>query len=384
MSSLETWRQEPPDFALVSKEEVVLQCHKDRLIDSSDYFKAMLSHKVRETNENRMAVPDYDAVTVASFLEWIYAAKLGEDVVKKLKQVSEPGEFISQRLFDQKKFSSELLKMSHLYQMSDLQSDCEDYLQQTVSKENVVEVWNAAGTSGSQKLREKALTTIARNLTEGIEIPGLKDQAIGLDEMMGWVMRHTTINEEEGKDEREADRYHVKVRFNSEIMTIYVKRDEAYESLKTKVATRIQRNSFILRKTGVGSPSVDWTVAQWGIPCMDWNLERWGIQNGQLLDVDLVEGTNEAAREGAGQYHVKVRFNSQIMTFHVNCGETYESLKRKVASRIQRFSFILRKTGVGFPNIDWTVVQWGIPCKDWNLENWGIQNGQLLDVDLMD
>ena len=94
----------------------------------------------------------------------------------------------------------------------------------------------------------------------------------------------------------EADRYHVKVRFNSEIMTIYVKRDEAYESLKTKVATRIQRNSFILRKTGVGSPSVDWTVAQWGIPCMDWNLERWGIQNGQLLDVDLVEGISEAAR----------------------------------------------------------------------------------------
>ena len=88
--------------------------------------------------------------------------------------------------------------------------------------------------------------------------------------------------------------------------------------------------------------------------------------------------------EGAGQYHVKVRFNSQIMTFHVNCGETYESLKRKVASRIQRFRFILRKTGVGFPNIDWTVVQWGIPCKDWSLEDWVIQNGQLLDVDLMD
>ena len=84
---METWRQEPTDFALVSKEEVVLQCHKAQLIENSDYFKAMLSHKVRETDENRMAVPDYDAVTVASFLEWIYAAKLGEDYVKKLKQV---------------------------------------------------------------------------------------------------------------------------------------------------------------------------------------------------------------------------------------------------------------------------------------------------------
>ena len=89
--------------------------------------------------------------------------------------------------------------------------------------------------------------------------------------------------------------YHIKVRFNSGIMTFYVNRDEAYESLKTKVATRIQRNSFILRKTGVGSPTIDWTVEQWGIPSMDWNLERWGIQNGQLLDVDMIEGPNEAA-----------------------------------------------------------------------------------------
>ena len=72
-------------------------------------------------------------------------------------QVAKPGEFVTQRLFDQKKFSLELLKMSHLYQMSDLQSDCEDYLQQTLSKENVVEAWKAAGISGSQILRQGKL-----------------------------------------------------------------------------------------------------------------------------------------------------------------------------------------------------------------------------------
>ena len=89
--------------------------------------------------------------------------------------------------------------------------------------------------------------------------------------------------------------YRVKVRFNSQIMMFLVNRDETYKSLKRKVSSRIQRFSFILRKTGVGSPTIDWTVEQWGIPSMDWNLERWGIQNGQLLHVDLVEGTNEAA-----------------------------------------------------------------------------------------
>ena len=87
MSSLETWPLDLADFALVSKEGVELHCHKARLVENSEYFKAMLSHKVRETDENQMVVPDHDAVTVASFLEWIYAAKLGEDYVKKLKQV---------------------------------------------------------------------------------------------------------------------------------------------------------------------------------------------------------------------------------------------------------------------------------------------------------
>ena len=51
-------------------------------------------------------------------------------------------------------------------------------------------------------LREKALTTMARNHTKGIENPKLKDQAIGLEEMLDWVVSHTTIKEDEGTDER--------------------------------------------------------------------------------------------------------------------------------------------------------------------------------------
>ena len=60
------------------------------------------------------------------------------------------------------KFLSDLLKMAHIYQLKDLQDDCEEYLQRNVTKENAVEAWTAAGVSGSQKLRDKALKTIAR------------------------------------------------------------------------------------------------------------------------------------------------------------------------------------------------------------------------------
>jgi len=291
MSSLETWPQELVDFALVSKDDVVLHCHKARLIENSEYFKAMLSHKVRETDENQMVVRDYDGVTVASFLEWIYAAELGEDIVKKLKKVAEPGEFISQRRFDEKKFSPELLKMSHQYQMSCLESDCEDYLQRTVSKENAVEAWKAAGTSGSQKLREKALTTMAKNHTKGVENPELKDQVIGLEEMLDWVVSHTTIKEEEGKDDkaRGAGQDHVKVKFRSEIMTFYFNPDDTYLSFKTKLATKIQRSKFVLRHEGAQSGGILVNIHH--NICNDLTLREFfgnrliPIQNGQLLEV---------------------------------------------------------------------------------------------------
>ena len=81
MSSLETWPLELADFALVSKDGKVLSCHKARLVEDSEYFRAMLSHKMRETSSNKMDVPEYDGGTVASFLEWIYAQKFGEEVM---------------------------------------------------------------------------------------------------------------------------------------------------------------------------------------------------------------------------------------------------------------------------------------------------------------
>ena len=52
--------------------------------------------------------------------------------------------------------------MAHLYQMKDLQEKCEEYLARNITKENAVEAWIAGGVSGSQKLRDKALMTIAK------------------------------------------------------------------------------------------------------------------------------------------------------------------------------------------------------------------------------
>ena len=105
MSSLETWPQDLTDFALVSKDGEILRCHKARLFENSEYFRAMLSHKMRETSNHQMDVPEYDRLTKASFLQWIYADKIGEKVMKKLRESAQPGEFISQRQFDKNKFT---------------------------------------------------------------------------------------------------------------------------------------------------------------------------------------------------------------------------------------------------------------------------------------
>ena len=51
--------------------------------------------------------------------------------------------------------------MAHLYQLKDLQEDCEEYLARNITIENAVEAWTAGGVSGSQKLKDKALMIIA-------------------------------------------------------------------------------------------------------------------------------------------------------------------------------------------------------------------------------
>ena len=105
MSSLENWPLKPTDFTLVSRDGEILNCHKARLAETSEYFSAMLSHEFCETNNNQMRVPEYDGVTVASFLEWIYAPKVGEKIMEKLKDSAAPGDFFPQRQFDLIKFT---------------------------------------------------------------------------------------------------------------------------------------------------------------------------------------------------------------------------------------------------------------------------------------
>ena len=91
--------------------------------------------------------------------------------------------------------------------------------------------------------------------------------------------------------------------------------------------------------------------------------------------------------EGADQYHVYVRFNSEIMTFYVNQDDTYESLKTNVESRIKRDNFLLytdkMRDGTKLSDhFKYYYPTWLPNYTSLTLKRWGIENGQILYVHL--
>ena len=90
-----------------------------------------------------------------------------------------------------------------------------------------------------------------------------------------------------------SDQYHVYVRFNSEIMTFYVNPDDTYESLKTKVESRIFHSKFLLygeemRDGTALSHFYNYSYHPSHLPSYTYlTLKRWGIKNGELLYVHL-------------------------------------------------------------------------------------------------
>jgi len=181
-SKLITWSQEYTDFVIESSDGRVFPCHKIYLAENSDFFKSMLSKDYKETTSGVMKVPEFDAKTVARFLAFIYAGKAGDKLMQRIKIHAKPGEFISRRDFDEENYTLPLLRMANMYQLQELQDDCIEYLQNHITRENAVEVWNLADICGSQKLKELAVKFMVQNHRKGAgnEIQGLKKASVRL------------------------------------------------------------------------------------------------------------------------------------------------------------------------------------------------------------
>jgi len=156
-------REDFPDFALVLKDGHELKCHKVKLAEVSLVFCAMLRQDCVETKSNKMKITEIDRVTVESFLDYIYAdleLDAEQDMYKKK--------------FDKKSLTPELLKMSHMYQVQNLQVKCVKYLMKNIEDNNAVDIWNVAEMISNEELREVALDHLIKKGDKLAEVTGLK------------------------------------------------------------------------------------------------------------------------------------------------------------------------------------------------------------------
>jgi len=158
-------RGEFSDFALVLKDGQELKCHKVKLAEVSPVFRAMLREDYEETRTNRMKMTEFDQETVLSFLDYIYSDLKRvpvQDIFKKSK-------------FDEERLTLDLLRLCHMYQVTDLGDKCSEHLSKNIADANVLRIWSVAETIGNNQLRKRALDHLGKKKGKMLELPGLKE-----------------------------------------------------------------------------------------------------------------------------------------------------------------------------------------------------------------
>ncbi|XP_074115591.1 speckle-type POZ protein B-like isoform X2 [Cotesia typhae] len=118
--------------------------HKIVLIARSNFFKAMFSHDMKESKENKVTIPDIDPKIFEKLLEFIYTDQIG----------------------DLDDFAEELLEASDKYQLQGLKETCEISLAKTLNTENAIKVLILADRYNATQLKEIVRRHININFTE--------------------------------------------------------------------------------------------------------------------------------------------------------------------------------------------------------------------------
>ena len=161
----EDQRDEFSDFTLVLKDGQKIRCHKIILSKVSPFFSAMLRQDCAETQTNKMEVTQFEPDTVKSFVDFLYG----------ILQMIPVGD-LYWREFDEKKLTPELLRLSHMYQVKDLEDKCIQYLMKTIEDSVAVDIWSAAETIGNEDLKKVALNHFGKKSSvQLLQVPGLEE-----------------------------------------------------------------------------------------------------------------------------------------------------------------------------------------------------------------
>jgi len=180
-----TWAHDFTDFSLVLESGEELRCHKIILCKNSSFFKAMLGHNFKESDKNQMTVTDVTRQTLVDFLEYIYKEAAPSEHIELIRSLS-PAKHVFKRSFTRQKFTPELLKIGHEYQVQDLQDDCIGHLKENITDENAVEIWIEAERCESVELRKAVLGHLveARDGDHFQAVPGIEDIVYQSPQMM--------------------------------------------------------------------------------------------------------------------------------------------------------------------------------------------------------
>jgi len=178
-AAIQAWNSERKftDFCLKADSGEEFKCHKERLVRSSSFFSGMLENDFLETKNSCMKVAEFKAETVLHFLEYIYKDPRDPAAIEALKEKAQTGEYVYKKEFNPVYFTADLLNMAHFYDIKDLQEDCIHYLEQNISKENVVGAWLASKRCGNSSLKNSAMTYLveAKIKEPDTEVQGFED-----------------------------------------------------------------------------------------------------------------------------------------------------------------------------------------------------------------
>lgn len=130
------------DITLVANEKEY-QAHKAILMARSPFFYAMLTHDMKEKQENKITVPDIDLKIFEKMIEYIYS-----DRVTNLDSCAE-----------------QMLEVADQYQLLGLVEMCEESLTKSITVENAIKLLVLADKFNAQQLLEFSLNFVVSNIS---------------------------------------------------------------------------------------------------------------------------------------------------------------------------------------------------------------------------
>ena len=155
-------REEHADFTIRLKDGREIKCHKILLARASPAFIMILRHDNVETTTNTMTLDAFEPETVEAFLEFIYQHFIGTAAQGSSS-------------FHQIRFTLDLLKMSHMYDVECLLDKCTENLINVIDSDNAVDLWSVAEILSIGELKEAVLEYLGQKREEMLEVPGFKE-----------------------------------------------------------------------------------------------------------------------------------------------------------------------------------------------------------------